>query len=167
MKYSKEELLRAVAPCSMMCHTCPGCQGGAMEQTAKQMLKLLEGYYEFNDAMLPEQYRGWLEQFEGFRAYLEKYTRRSCPTCRETPEDGKGCIEDCPVRMCFREKGVDFCAECDEFPCEKAKLFFLTRHPIIAGDWENGSRKLREIGLEAYFEEKKGISHYDSWKVKE
>lgn len=40
----------------------------------------------------------------------------------------------------------------------------MNRHPVIAGDWENGSKRLREIGLEAYFEEKKSVSHYVSWK---
>ena len=165
MKYTKEELLHAVAPCSMMCHTCPGCQGGAIEETAKKLLKYFEGYYEFNDTMLPEQYRGWLEQFDRFRAYLGKYARRSCPTCRETPENGRGCIENCPVRSCYKGKGVDFCAECDEFPCEKAKNFFMNHHPIVAEDWEKGSVRIREIGIVAYFEERKEISHYDSWKT--
>ena len=164
---TREELLRAVAPCSMMCHTCPACQGGAMEETARQLLKYLEGCYEFNDAMLPDEYRGWLDSFSSFQARLEKYTRRSCPTCRQTPENGQGCIEDCPVRVCYQEKGVDFCAECGEFPCEKAKDFFMKRHPVIAADWENGSLRIRKIGAEAYFEEKRKISHYDSWKRKE
>lgn len=164
MRYTKEELLRAIAPCSMMCHTCPACQGGAIERCAAQMLRYFEGYYEFNDAMLPAEYRDRLDSFKQFEDRMKKYAKRSCPTCRETPEDGRGCIEDYPVRSCYREKGVDFCAECGEFPCEKAKSFFMNRHPVIAGDWENGSRRLREIGPEAYFEEKKGISHYTSWK---
>lgn len=123
MTHSKGDVLRAVAPCSMMCHTCPACQGGAVEKRAGELLALMEGMYEFNDAMLPEKYGGWLEGFRQFEDRLKKYTVRSCPTCRETPEDGKGCIENCPVRMCYREKGVDFCAECDEFLCDKARSF--------------------------------------------
>jgi len=30
-------------------------------------------------------------------------------------------VADCPVRDCCIEKNVDFCYQCNEFPCKKLK----------------------------------------------
>jgi len=160
----KNELLRRVAPCSLMCYTCPGCQNGAISRVAAQLCTYFEGYYDFNDANLPQQYRGWLDEFKAFEERLKRFTNAKCPTCRQAPEKFGGCIAGCVVRECYTQKGVDFCAECDEFPCEKAISFFAGINAVIRTDWEAGNRRIQEIGIEQYYDEKKDISHYLSFK---
>jgi hypothetical protein len=42
--------------------------------------------------------------------------------------------------------------------------FFETINKVIGLDWENGNKRIKEVGVEKYFNEKKNISHYISYK---
>ena len=159
-----EDLLRYVAPCSLICYTCPACKDGAISQCSSRLCNYYEGYYEFNDANLPDEYRGWLKDLKEFYEKLERNTHSACPTCREYPENAQGCIDNCVVRDCYKKKHVDFCAECSDFPCQKAIDFFQQVNPVIIKDWMAGNERIKEIGIRQYFEEKKDISHYSSYK---
>lgn len=49
------------------------------------------------------------------------YLSGKCPSCRKTEwAEGDECM---PVRCC-REKKIDLCAKCDEFPCSDMKDFY-------------------------------------------
>lgn len=153
-----------IAPCSLLCYTCPALKDGAISQCATKLCKYFEGYYDFNDANIPEQYRTWLTEFKAFEQKLRGYTERPCPGCRNQPEGNVGCIPNCYVLHCTKEKGVDYCADCDAFPCKEAKAFYQTINSVIGTDWERGNQKIAEIGVEAFFEEMKEVSHYISYK---
>ncbi|MDF2543870.1 MAG: hypothetical protein K0S47_3588 [Herbinix sp.] len=160
----KQTLLHYVAPCSLFCYTCPALKDGAIAETASKLCTYFEGYYDFNDENIPEQYRSWLNEFEVFYKILNGYTKSKCPGCRNNPSSSNGCIEGCVVPSCVKEHGIDFCAECSDFPCQKGKDFFITINNTIRRDWELGSNRIKEIGIERYFNEKKDVSHYISYK---
>lgn len=61
----------------------------------------------------------------------------------------------CPVWPCIREKGYDFRFECEAFPCEEVDF-----EPGFRGKWLSANERMREIGVDAYFEEFKDRSHY-------
>jgi hypothetical protein len=42
-----------------------------------------------------------------------------CAGCRNIAGDCPVIIEKCETYSCVRKKGVDFCFECDDFPCSK------------------------------------------------
>lgn len=159
------DLLNYVSPCSLLCYTCPSYKDGAISKCASKLCNYFEGYYDFNDANIPEEYRSWLGEFKAFYNKLEKYTTRSCAACRNNPSPGTGCIEGCIVPACAKERNVNFCGECSDFPCEKAKDFFTKINDIIVSDWLKGSQRIKEVGLRQYFEEKKDVSHYISYKI--
>ena len=49
------------------------------------------------------------------------YTGGKCPGCRDTDwQEGDICL---PVACC-REKGIDFCGECPDFPCAEMGDFY-------------------------------------------
>ena len=49
-----------------------------------------------------------------------------CDGCKtETARLYSGC-KKCPIRKCARERGVENCAHCDEYVCEKLEKFFAT-----------------------------------------
>lgn len=160
----REKLLHYVAPCSLLCYTCPGLKDGVVAECASKLCRYFEGYYDFNDANLPEKFRGMLDEFKVFHNRLERYSRRHCPGCRNNPGANTGCIPGCVVPECVKAHGVDFCGDCPEFPCQKAREFFDTVNPVIGADWENGGQRIRDVGIDAYFEEKKDVSHYISYK---
>lgn len=158
------ELLNYVAPCSLLCYTCPAYKDGVISKCASKLCNYFEGYYDFNDANLPEKYRSYLDEIKTFYNKLEKYTKRPCVACRNNPSSGTGCIEGCVIPSCTKEHNVDFCGECSDFPCKKANDFFAKINNTILSDWKNGSQRIKEVGIRQYFEEKKDVSHYISYK---
>lgn len=57
---------------------------------------------------------GW-EKCYGFRTPVEKIYCEGCLT-RDSP---KLIDNECPVRPCVMNKGIENCSQCDEYPCEK------------------------------------------------
>ncbi len=57
---------------------------------------------------------------EGWRKFFghEMYTVENvhCDGCKSS---GRRADQGCPVRPCAIEKGVETCAHCDEYPCDK------------------------------------------------
>lgn len=165
----KGKLLQYVAPCSLLCYACGSFKDGPVSECARRLHTYWEGYCEFRSRYLPEESRSaWHTEFKAFDDTLQYLGGASCPGCRNNPPSNKGtwgCLEGCVPQACVKEHGVDFCAECDEFPCQKAKDFFTT-HENLVDEWESGNRRIKEVGAEAYFEEKKDISHYIRYKEK-
>ena len=155
----KEKLLKYVAPCSLLCYTCMGCKDGAIPEYAGKLYNCMQGVGEFRASHMPENAKQeWYSFFDGFMETLDNFTKATCPGCRVDPQHGST-IGDCIIPDCVKEHGVDFCAECNEFPCQKAKNF-CAGHTGLNKVWENNNRRISEIGIEAYFEENKDVSHY-------
>ena len=59
---------------------------------------------------------------------------------------------DCPSRNCSVQKGVDFCFQCEEFPCQKLSEEPLIEHKkrIIATN-----KEIKSIGIENWIEQLK------------
>ena len=158
-----EKLLHYIAPCSLLCYTCPALKDGLIAETSKSLATHFEGYYDFNSAALPEEYRSWLPEFAQFHEKLKHYENRPCGGCRTFPS-GTGCIDGCVVPDCVRDKKIDFCADCQEFPCEKGSSFFRAINDVIYQDWLQGNTRIAEAGMEVFFEEKQKHSHYKGYK---
>jgi hypothetical protein len=69
---------------------------------------------------------------DGWRKYFghENYTAENvrCDGCRA---DGRLADKECKARPCAREKGVESCAYCDDFPCDKLKPLMATREGML------------------------------------
>ncbi len=132
----KQKLLELTAPCSLLCYTCTAYKDGPVGECARKLYSYLDGFGEMRGQFLSEEGRKtWMAQFVEFCSTLQ-HIGGVCPGCRM--EAGPGCIQGCPVPGCISEKGVDFCGECPEFPCQKAGDFFTAQNPRIAAAWEAG-----------------------------
>lgn len=157
----QEKLLRDIAPCSLCCGTCPAMKGGVVGETAWKLYHYLEGYYDFYRENLPEQLQSRAEQIKAFTQWLEKFSHPRCNGCRDNTH-GKCCIEDCFILECTLEHGVDFCAECKEFPCDRVNTDVYT--PTVIQEWKNGNQRIREVGIEQFHGEIMARSHYLPFK---
>lgn len=165
----KDDLLRYVAPCSMLCYTCLSFMDGGFSKYGPQFEAYCEGVCEFFahvSNMTEEEEERHYSFFNEFNNTLDKLCGGSCHGCRNNMKLKSQCLEGCVVPDCVIEHGVNFCGECNEFPCQKAKEFFNTVNDKIETIWENGSSRIKEIGGNDYFEEKKGVSHYLHFKDK-
>jgi hypothetical protein len=57
----------------------------------------------------------------------------------------------CEIKKCADERGLEFCALCDEYPCQMLKEF-QAQLPHRAELFEDGER-IREVGYDQWFEE--------------
>lgn len=78
-----------------------------------------------------------------------------CHGCR-SEKRGIFCRNQCKMTKCNAEKGIDFCVECSEYPCEELKVF-QAQLPHRIELWESQER-IKEVGYEKWYEEK--IEHY-------
>jgi hypothetical protein len=51
-----------------------------------------------------------------------------CPGCLA---DGDVADKKCKARPCAKEKGVQSCTECDEFPCDRMKHLMASREGLL------------------------------------
>ena len=60
------------------------------------------------------------------------------------------------MAACAADKGLEFCGECDEYPCEELRKFQAER-PHRIELWESQGR-IAEIGFSGWFDEM--VAHY-------
>lgn len=152
-----EEILNAVAPCSMFCITCTGCQYGEISHHAKELLHYLEGHEEFLDKNLTSAYRHKLDEFKAFSKKLKKYANPKCGGCRNGGASGCS-IKGCFILECTKKHNVNYCAECLEFPCCKVHEPIFKKTTIKK--WLDGNNEIKNIGILKYYENKKYVPHY-------
>jgi hypothetical protein len=69
---------------------------------------------------------------DGWRKYLghQMYTAENV-RCDGCMSDGRLADKKCPVRPCAIAKGVENCAYCEEYPCEKLEGLICSRERFI------------------------------------
>ena len=83
---------------------------------------------------------------EGFWPFLKSMVNDGiCVSCR----DGSG-NPGCAVRICAKEKGIEMCAFCEDYPCNKFDTFLNVSvgYPVL----EQDNTLLRDKGWEAWME---------------
>lgn len=124
--------------CSSCGYYCGACDiyNANIEHHAAGLKGIMDAYgFDFSD--IP----GMTLSNPEFQAVLDNLVTYFRPgvSCRE----GCGaCIHNCAVKRCVQERGVDTCAFCDQFPCEK-----LEGHGNLA---LAGLKEQRELGLQAW-----------------
>jgi hypothetical protein len=90
-----------------------------------------------------------LEKKEAAGYTVEQLTCRGC----KTDVLARWCA-DCEMRRCARERGVAFCCDCDDYPCEHNKAFHADKyahHSVVIKNLE----AVREKGPAAWLAEQK------------
>jgi len=108
-------------------------------QAAVQLHEIMQesGWEYYGDQLYPE--------FQAFWKVLTdlKQMDETSPLCKG------GCGDpDCAIRICAKERGLEVCALCEDFPCQLL-VDFQRRYPFLI---ENGNR-IKEIGIEAWLRE--------------
>jgi hypothetical protein len=128
--------MRLVAYCGLYCGLCG--ERNRIPVRAKAL----------REAMVAEGYAAWGSEVpgcEGFWSFLGGLCdpETTCPGCR-----GDGGPPRCAIRACAREKGVEVCVRCGDFPCERVQQL-AQGYPTLVAD----ARRLERIGHKAWIEE--------------
>lgn len=129
-----------IAPCGLDCGKCYAFVDGDIK-TLSNRLKTSLGNFDIYAERFAELINGDI-----FRKY----------------PDFKGCrnerckiFKDCKVRDCFEKKGVDFCFQCSDFPCDNTGFDeHLQKRSIDI------NMRMREIGVEKFYEETRDKPRY-------
>lgn len=147
MEYN--QILNILAPCGLNCHKCFAFSDGEIKHLSlrlQRLLGLFDRYAERFSNFLPV-----FKHYPAFKELLSCFTKADCQGCR----NGTCKYPNCGVINCYIKKGVDFCFQCDEFPCEKTNF-----DPDLKKRWVQMNRRMKELGVEAYFEETKDLPRY-------
>jgi len=137
-----QKYLKALAPCGINCERCVGFVDGEIKKACEIIQKGLDGFEK-----LAEKFSTFVPIFKNFKQFeeiLNFFANADCTGCR----NGKGKNATCNVMNCFKEKSVDFCAACDEFPCDKTGL-----DDNLKQKWLENNKKIKEIGLIKFYKE--------------
>jgi Protein of unknown function (DUF3795) len=129
------EQLEFVTYCGLHCNLCaersriPACAAALQQAMAE------EGW-PFWGPSIPDFARFW--------RFLDRLARDGgCPGCR-----AGGGFPACQIRICARERGVELCSHCPDFPCDHVQAL-AARYPTLTAD----NRRLQAVGLERWLEE--------------
>ena len=154
---SSKNLLCLVGYCGLHCELC--AHRNRIPQQARQLQRSLheEGFDDWY------QYAPDLKDtFPPFWQFLQNLATLDC-TCRTG-----GGPPDCKIRRCAKQKSIEICPQCKEYPCQL--ITALAEHyPTVIQD----GKRLQKIGLENWVKEQeeraeRGVVYADtrvSWRT--
>lgn len=130
--------LKLVTYCGLYCDLC-----GQRARIAPQADALRE-------SMAKEGYEFWGKEIAGFTDFWRFLTNladpeKACPGCRQD-----GGPPFCTIRKCAREKGLELCVDCEEYPCRRIHAI-AEGYPTLLSE----SKRIKKIGIDAWIEEQK------------
>jgi hypothetical protein len=137
-QYEKESGL--VAYCGIYCRLCD-YYTGRIRDSVKDLREVIENHPELK--LFAETSKAF--DFENFVEGVEWMSNEISP-CVGGCKGGGGWSE-CPLRKCSIERGVTFCYECNDFPCETLENF-----PKRVDELND----IRKIELESWIRQKLG-----------
>jgi hypothetical protein len=144
-----EEVLTHLAPCGLDCGRCADYTHGEIRALCEKLSHLLNNYgrvAKLKADMAPE-----FGQYSHFEDILTAFSRGPCGGCRS---DNVQCPISCKARTCHKEKGVDFCFQCSEYPCENP-----TFGPLVTR-WKQRNDRMKDIGVVEFYHEQKTLPRY-------
>jgi len=136
-KWARANKKRYACYCGLYCEHC------AVKAKIEPAAKVL--YNEMKKAGF-EDVINYIPGGEGFWPFLKSMAENGlCLSCKE----GSG-NPGCAVRLCAQEKGVEMCAFCEDYPCDKFAAFLKATVGYAVLEQDNAL--LRDKGWDAWLE---------------
>jgi len=147
-KLIKERL----GPCGLHCGKCFAFKEGDIAKSSGDLKNDLGEFSIYAKRFVDLLDKPVFEKYPDFKEMLDYFSTAECSGCRN--EKCK-LFKDCRVRMCSEKKGVDFCFQCSEFPCNNTGFDDHLNERSV-----NINLRIKEIGVEKYYEEIKDKPRY-------
>jgi len=147
-----EYIKSRLSPCGLHCGKCFAFIDGDIAHSSK-MLKNSLGHFDiYAERFVTLVDEPAFSKYPDFKQLLHVLSEPKCKGCRK-----EKCIifKNCKVRECSEERNVDFCFQCNDFPCEETGFDEHLHKRFI--DINN---KMKESGVEAYYNEVKDKPRY-------
>ncbi|KAF0144216.1 MAG: CGCAxxGCC family protein [Nitrospirae bacterium] len=146
---NSREILKILSPCGLNCGKCQAFAEGDIKKHAQELKRLLGSFDGYAERF--SKFQSVYKNYPQFKEMLDHFSEMNCEGCRQ----GDCKYPNCGVAACYKQKGVDFCFQCNEFPCEKTNF-----DPNLKQRWLKMNARMKEIGVETYFEETKDLPRY-------
>jgi hypothetical protein len=148
----KDDLLTKLGPCGILCEKCFAYTGGSIKKNSMGLRNSLGNFdiyaERFSELLNEPKFRKYKE----FRILLDYFTEGNCRGCRL---DGCMIFPACKVKECSTGKNVNYCYECGSFPCDNTGF---DEH--LKRRWIDINLRMKEAGVEAYYDEIKDKPRY-------
>jgi hypothetical protein len=147
-----ERIKDALAPCGLSCEKCFAHVDGDIRKTSlklKEKLGNFETYAKRFETLLGDPI---FKKYPDFNEMLDYFASENCKGCRN--EQCK-LFKNCGVRACHQKKQIDFCFQCNEFPCGRTNF-----DEQLYKAWMRINEIIKEEGLEKYYEKTLKRSRY-------
>ena len=147
-----EQIKDCLAPCGLCCETCFAHVDGDIRNYSLKLKEKL-GNFQINakrfETLLDNPV---FKKYIDFKEMLDYFASKNCKGCRN---EQCRLFKDCGVRPCHQEKGIDFCYQCDEFPCDRTNF-----DTGLYKGWVMINEMIKKIGLENFYEKTRTRPRY-------
>jgi hypothetical protein len=148
----QQNLTYKFGPCGLLCEKCFAFAHGPIHLHANQLKNNLGDFDLYAKRFVSLLNEPVFEKYAEFKEVLDLLSSNQCLGCRK-----QEChlFSNCKVRLCYKEKGLDYCYECDDFPCDHTGF-----DDNLKQRWITINQKIRKTGLESYYSEIKDTPRY-------
>lgn len=144
-----QDVLKQLAPCGLDCGRCADYENGEIKDLSTNLIRLLGNYGRV--AKMKAEAKPLFNNYAQFEEILTAFSQASCSGCRG---ENVLCPITCAAKTCYKEKGVDFCFQCGEYPCEKQ---FSGR---LRDRWKDINDRMKAVGVVQFYHEQKKNPRY-------
>jgi len=138
--------------CGICCEKCFAFKNGKIRHQSKELKKYLGNFDIYAKRFISLLKEPKFEKYSDFKLMLDFFSEVSCEGCRLTECQ---LYENCQVRNCIKNKKIDFCFQCTDFPCKNTGF---DEH--LEQRWIKINERMKEVGIEKFHSETKNISRY-------
>ncbi len=141
-----------IGPCGILCEKCFAFHNGKIKYHATELMKNLGAFDTYAERFITLLNEPAFSKYKDFKELLNLLCSSNCLGCRK-----QEChlFTNCNVRTCHNERNMDFCFQCDGFPCD-----YTGFDDNLKMRWLKINHRIREIGLDNYYNEIKDKPRY-------
>ena len=147
-----EKIKASLAPCGLSCETCFAHVDGDIRKHSMKLKEKLGNFGVYAKRFETLIGDPAFETYPQFKEMLDYLASGNCTGCRN---EQCRLFKNCGVRPCHQEKGVDFCFQCDEFPCDHTHF---DEH--LYERWVKLNEIIQKTGIEAFYEKSRTRPRY-------
>jgi hypothetical protein len=147
-----QDLNNKIGPCGLLCEKCFSFQNGQIMYHATQLKEHLGNFDNYAKRFTTLLNEPVFEKYQAFKELLDLFSSGTCEGCRK-----QEChlFKDCKVKQCYKVQKVDYCYQCNHFPCDNTGF-----DENLKLRWVKINTRIREIGLDNYYNEIKDKPRY-------
>lgn len=147
-----DEILNSISPCGLSCEKCFAHEAGDIRRYSLKLKEKLGNFDIYANRFIDLLDEPIFEKYPDFKKMLDYFASENCKGCRK---ESCKLFKNCGVRACHQEKKVDYCFQCDDFPCTNTNF---DEH--LKKRWLKLNEKIRKTGIESFYAETKDQPRY-------